>query len=1812
QLVVSYGVTAFVTIFLVVITAIIAALSAGDIVRDDARALLINQYNESLRESGQLTSQIFTQRLDNIQSSCSLLVEVVRDRIVGYPEDFADDKYVPFTDQDTGEAKYPLRTKLLPRDWQVVSNWNEDNLNEHAQERARLSEDLIGFMSTENAFFFFQGNCNPEDTPGMPGYYAFCDDKYNNATLGGAINPTDTLAPLEQKAADISVFMKAIWEAEPSAMAVSVYFFNSGAGAVVQFPSYVGDSESSYVSEGCEWMREINIYTDKPYGTEEEIARCEIPDTPVPLRLYNPMERAFCADQALHPGEVRISGPSLDANWGTWRLTVGQAVFDRRTGHFIACTALDMSLEMATEMLDSISFDNRTELAVTRVDGIVVAGAGISSNDTEPLHIDETGFMNEETFDQLTADLYVSNSYLEIEERKLFSVYTSPPPPPEYDPDFVPDFLIFTAVHVEEITAVVTEIEEEIESDVNTLIVTAVIFGLVGFLALLGFVFVVAQLLTRPLVWMEDTAWQIVNHSDERVGKSLIVVQDYKNEAKCAPKTEVTELVNEFESMITGFSGKGASTVASWSENEIRNQVTWHEDVFGELYNVDVSDENKVKVQKHLIAQSVSRRMSKKRSSRFDPGHFAKIVEEDAEFRSAEMGMPEAIEGEAERQSAVFGMSSMQSTGEPSLQVRSSAFSSRRSVSRLPFANSEAVDASARMHPGPHLAVEADDSGGDVKGSVRMSRSAVFWWILLWIIIPILLCIIAISFVVALRLDYTFPSWIDTARVSSFDVEYETLVSLTYLRAKFAEQSIPQAIRDLYVLTRTSGWLIFGGIDRSDGFPEIEMQSAEDCKDYTAKEVCPYEANKFRTPCDCAWNDPWGRECYESQSDPRYLQQMAWVSQQRDYDPLTGDRNESISFPNLDYSAVTTSWWIDPDEMPGSDKGSDAAGYDTAYDRLRVISAVSTISMPLYNYFQTLKDAESPSMGDSYVSFEADGGYIAYSGCNYDFARYASFESNEINGAFLINEELCPEGKFGYDPRCRAWYDTAKREALSHGHSVHVTAPYKFATVDTVGNTAVSPLVDPTTGEFVGNTLVDFSTTEMYEILDDSDADIFAVIISSVGPDAFELVSHSFNTEATPETAYDVVLPYNSKNSTAEAEFKTILDQMNSGGRGSGSLIRIDKNGVEETLYYSFAPIVFREVTPVMPSDFSRGAIAKEGVLYSLIMAKTEDELFAEFVAVSEQIQEQLKRTNIIYLVVTAIITLLCMFFTARPIINLLQIVKRVNEGRIDDALPPLNGGSREVHQVYTSFAKLYKMLQVSNTSFFSGNLDLALHTAGDAFKLFQKIGDDKAIAIVSNNLGNTLFALALDRRKPSACLSSDDGECCVKAALDFYDKAVDSGTRDFNGVDSDAEKCEFAQQLGDRHFNRALCLLQTSDDPCAPENAKEQAFADLHLAKQYDQGVKEYMLASRTLLDHSDVIFERSVRRLYGLSQLAKIDSDVWQVWDIYDLVDHSDLMLQAAWNQPDAPLFRTMNRVGRLQQLEGATASVEFSSGNFKDGALLSTRMLVEDEYIIESAFVEAADCLLRYSRDADQAKAFSPVTLSRLKQELRQMRKTAKKGTMAQALGRSYIFCFELSGHWNSTDALHDLQFECLTFYEENCNLADSFGVVSYDPQDGKVRSLKPTQRSVNDNAQRDAIVAATTGVACSRFAPALQEAVKMAIDAATSTASDVYLIYISDGQAWNKEIFEPLRGKIAKASRHRSASIDVLALGLEVQNTEFEQGCKDLCLATRSRDSQYIATGMDSMEEAFDSVDSLINAGVSFDRNRFQHGLTMEKF
>jgi hypothetical protein len=333
QLVISYGLTSLCSISLVVVLAVAAAIFSEGVVSDSGIAgILSEQLNKGLRDSSVQTAELFTAKFTAIRGSAALLAEIARDRIAGYPnEGWEDDRYVPFVDMESSQRKYPLNTKLLPRDWESASNlnWNLANLAEHVQEREEVMKDFTGYYNSQSAFFAFQGNCDPSETdPKAPTFLENCTEANNEAP--GVLRPTKTLAGLEQKAADIAVFQKIIYEIELMSVAVLVYFHNSGAGAFTQYPSSTLNSTRTYLSSGCDWMRTTNPYTGQPFATEEEIAQCHPAGDLVPLREYNPMNQLVVADQALHPGETRIFGPYLETAFRkSWGLCIGQAIFDR-------------------------------------------------------------------------------------------------------------------------------------------------------------------------------------------------------------------------------------------------------------------------------------------------------------------------------------------------------------------------------------------------------------------------------------------------------------------------------------------------------------------------------------------------------------------------------------------------------------------------------------------------------------------------------------------------------------------------------------------------------------------------------------------------------------------------------------------------------------------------------------------------------------------------------------------------------------------------------------------------------------------------------------------------------------------------------------------------------------------------------------------------------------------------------------------------------------------------------------------------------------------------------------------------------------------------------------------------------------------------------------------------------------------------------------------------------------------------------------------------------------------------------------------
>jgi len=160
--------------------------------------------------------------------------------------------------------------------------------------------------------------------------------------------------------------------------------------------------------------------------------------------------------------------------------------------------------------------------------------------------------------------------------------------------------------------------------------------------------------------------------------------------------------------------------------------------------------------------------------------------------------------------------------------------------------------------------------------------------------------------------------------------------------------------------------------------------------------------------------------CVDNYTDPRRLQNRFFIGQKRDFDAQTGNRGKAVSLgrPGIDVSPETTLWWDNVNDVPGAEKGVNASGYDTMYDRLRVSSAMSIVEIPVYNYATNVQRSKH-DLG-TFIAFQADGivsnldlerrrkvylcnltsvhpllGYqfTGYSGCNHKTIAYATCQA---------------------------------------------------------------------------------------------------------------------------------------------------------------------------------------------------------------------------------------------------------------------------------------------------------------------------------------------------------------------------------------------------------------------------------------------------------------------------------------------------------------------------------------------------------------------------------------------------------------------------------------------------------------------------------------------------------------------------------------------------------------------------------------------------------------------------------------------------
>ena len=1042
QLFVAFGTVAALSLGVVMAVSILTTVQAGNTVVRVAAQNFDDWGSHKLGDFARVMAHMGIQRLEKLEGMMRLVQTVTQERFMGYPHHLHNDSQVPFANHYSDASSssnnnnvYPLKAKNpLPLEWQIQPNvfasGSPAEAREHVRDRFQwyfFRNDTLpnASISTMDATFFYQGVCNPHASSSS---LSNCTNAHNNISLGGLVNPTPhTLSTIHRKASDFaSPLLKALYEYHNEVKSIRIHFFNDGAGATVAFPGRMDSTrtEGSYESMGCEWMlHQTNPHTGRPYATPAQVGRCHPAGTRVSYREFNAFEQQWCRGVLSAPGRNRmhVTDPRNDQD-GYWVFQVGQAVHDLVTGELLACVLADVSTNqfLTTDgTLNGITSTLSDYGVIRWQDGKIV---NASAWTPDPFHQDLvpiSDYVGDYGIDEVllkefkeeSLENYRRTGKLDIRVRikNGYSIGVHPvvyPPPTTTttsasgeDLNFL--FLAVYSIRSSERDELVGDVERAVDSRVRLFITMIATAGCVCLGAIVLLIHVMALYFTSPLEWMNrvgshmlksagnfahlpsEESTRVASGGGGASSSSLEETPSSSSSSKCgpnvadmlqnkpwayrySPRTEITKLVHEFSTMVQQFSGEGTAKIIKIDVFETKNP---------------------------FILQKNFQTLYKRRQQNDFPFRYHPVGQRD------NLQRPSPDEGLLPLETCLSG------------SIVRPLVVAKKQESSLTISED-------RRHWGPnsrYMDDHMEEEGWNLhislkKGSRRrgLLRSSVFWFVAGSMVLPLILCMSAISAGVLIGASRTFPSLIEAVEVVYTSVERLFLLPKTKFGALQVADVLFNHARDLHVFNRLAGWLFFGAIPMANTFTEM-YTTAEVCKDYPFKTSCPAIQNTPAATCDCAWKDRVIKNtCQSNYTDSRRLQQLFFEGLREDADPITGHRN-STTYPAVGRFPNDTYFWESIDAVPGAERGYNASGYRTTFDRLRTTSALSAIQIPLYNYVQ---GTQLQRTWGSILSFDADGMFAGYVGCSTAHTHFAHLQANG-DPSVWGNKELCPTGKFG-------------------------------------------------------------------------------------------------------------------------------------------------------------------------------------------------------------------------------------------------------------------------------------------------------------------------------------------------------------------------------------------------------------------------------------------------------------------------------------------------------------------------------------------------------------------------------------------------------------------------------------------------------------------------------------------------------------------------------------------------------------------------------------------------------------------------------
>jgi hypothetical protein len=207
-----------------------------------------------------------------------------------------------------------------------------------------------------------------------------------------------------------------------------------------------------------------------------------------------------------------------------------------------------------------------------------------------------------------------------------------------------------------------------------------------------------------------------------------------------------------------------------------------------------------------------------------------------------------------------------------------------------------------------------------------------------------------------------------------------------------------------------------------------------------------------------------------------------------------------------------------------------------------------------------------------------------------------------------------------------------------------------------------------------GQTLIDYISQPIVDSLNEKNFAIsgkgFPILIT-IDKDNFEadtVIGPGLVGQSKPIA--ELVLPNDPpcQGVACETGFYAVLKDMKAGSTGTRRFTRTAVDGSEEALYIAYAPVVVKTFAAVDGSDFGRGVVKSNYLLYSLAFAEYEDAMLDQFYVIQSDIDDQFYTTVAVLCITIILSTAFIVYFSkaitvsmTAPMLHLLELIKTIN-----------------------------------------------------------------------------------------------------------------------------------------------------------------------------------------------------------------------------------------------------------------------------------------------------------------------------------------------------------------------------------------------------------------------------------------------------------------------------------------------------------------------------------------------------------------------